>query len=274
MEIYGTHFGKKAQDGRGGQWIRTSSYPQRSEEALALIGFGLGRRWELDHHDSKIDIEAGGSIESAPPWQDLHPFRSSGKGSILLQMLQLSKDWHSQRDQGTVTKSLRQHMFQSVFEELATKASKLPFGSNEHELIQALQTKQILTSTNGWNYMQRDPNAKTLKAAARDPFSLEETSTLIQKIHKLAAQSDLIYRVSALKPIPQDQISKDSIVVVPWRLDISLRGPVAQELHESLMKLTGSGLIQLILVRIRPLIFQSFPLARAIASRLRRLAEL
>ena len=42
----------------------------------------------------------------------------------------------------------------------------------------------------------------------------------------LTAQADLIPRFSALKPISQDSTVTDS-VVVPWRLDISLRGPTA-----------------------------------------------
>ena len=135
--------------------------------------------------------------------------------------------------------SLRQLMFKTVFEELAGRAAKLPLGSNDYELIQALQTKQILTSTNGWNYMQWDSHAKTLKASSRDRISSEAASALIPKVHKLADQPDLIHRFSALKPMPPAQ-------------------------------LTGSGLTQLILVRIRPSNLQWSPLAQAIASRLKR----
>ena len=99
-------------------------------------------------------------------------------------------------------------MFRLVFEELAFRASKLPFGSNDHELIRTLQSKQILTVTNSWNYLQWDSKEKTLKPAARDPLPSEEAATLIQKIHNLVAQPDLIHRFSALKPMPQDSIVK------------------------------------------------------------------
>ena len=158
-------------------------------------------------------------------------------------------------------------MFHSVFEELAFRASKLTFGSNDHELIRALQSKQILTATNSWNYLQWDPKEKTLKPVAREPLPSEEAAALIQKIHTLAAQTDLIHRFSALKPMPQDSTVTDS-VAVPWRLDISLRGQAAQELYDALQKLTGSGLTQLIFVRIRPSTLQRSPLAQAIAARL------
>ena len=65
-------------------------------------------------------------------------------------------------------------MLKTVFEEVAGRATKLPFDSNDHELIQALQPKQILTSTNAWNYMQWDSYASN-----RDPISSEEILTLI-----------------------------------------------------------------------------------------------
>ena len=195
-------------------------------------------------------------------------FVQAGKGNILPLMLKTSKDWHGQRESGQVTTSLRQHMFRSVFEELAYRASKLPFGSNDHELIRVLQNKQVLTATNSWIYLQWDSNEKTLKPAARDPLPSDEVAALIQKIHSLAAQADLIiHRFSALKPMPQDSTVTDS-VVVPWRLDISLRGQPAQDLYAALQKLTGSGLTQLIFVRIRPSTLQRSPLAQAIPARL------
>ena len=194
-------------------------------------------------------------------------FVQAGKGNILPLMLKTSKDWHGQREAGQLNTSLRQHMFRSVFEEPAFRASKLPFGSNDHELIWVLQNKQVLTATNSWNYLQWDSKEKTLKPAARDPLPSEEAAALIQKIHSLAAQADLIHRFSALKPMPQDSTVTDS-VVVPWRLDISLRGQAAQDLYAALQQLTGSGLTQLIFVRIRPSTLQRSPLAQAIAARL------
>ena len=142
-------------------------------------------------------------------------FVQAGKGSLLPLMLKTSKDWHGQRESGQVTASLRQHMFRSVFEELAYRASKLPFGSNDHELIKALQSKQVLTATNSWNYLQWDSKEKTLKPATRDPLPSEEAAALIQKIHSLAAQADPIHWFSALKPVPQDSTVTDSIVEGP-----------------------------------------------------------
>lgn len=197
-------------------------------------------------------------------------FIQAGKSSILPQMLQISKTWHGQREQGKVDRPLRQLMFQSVFEELASRAAQLPLGSNDHELILALRSKQILTTTNAWNYLQWDHQDKTLKPSSRDPISSEEASKMIERIHTLANQPELIHRFTALKPMPSDQVGPTSNVVIPWRLDISLRSSASQELFDLLTKLTGNGLTQLIAVRLRPSTLQRSPLAQAVARTLKR----
>ena len=86
-------------------------------------------------------------------------------------------------------------MFQSVFEELASRAAQLPIGSSDHELILALRSKQILTTTNAWNYLQWDHQEKILKPSSRDPISSEDASKLIQRIHQIANQPELIHRL-------------------------------------------------------------------------------
>ena len=133
-------------------------------------------------------------------------------------------------------------MFQSIFEELASRAAQLPLGSNDHELILALRAKQILTPTNAWNYLQWDPQEKILKPSSRDPISSAEASKMIERIHQIANQPELIPSFSALKPIPADQLGPSSNVIIPWRLDISLRNSASQELFDLLTKLTGNGL--------------------------------
>ena len=80
--------------------------------------------------------------------------------------------------------------FQSVFEELASRAAQLPIGSNDHELILTLRSKQILTTTNAWNY---DHQEKILKPSSRDPISSEDASKMIQRIHQIANQPELIH---------------------------------------------------------------------------------
>ena len=69
---------------------------------------------------------------------------------------------------------------------------------------------------------------------------------MIQKItiqlSQLASQGDLIQRFSALKPMNRDQVSEDSQVTIPWRLDLSVRSVASTQLYEILNLLSGNGI--------------------------------
>ena len=93
---------------------------------------------------------------------------------------------------------------------------------------------------------------------------------MIERIHTIASQPELIHRFTALKPMPSDQLGPSFSVVIPWRLDISLRSAASQELFDLLTKLTGNGLTQLIGTRLRPSTLQRSPLAQAVARTLKR----
>ncbi|CAK9082685.1 unnamed protein product [Durusdinium trenchii] len=206
MDLLWQSLCKTSQNGGGGQGQRKPSRSSASD---------LGEDASLISMLAKLTLRQEDQLNQIHFDKSFIFFVQAGKGSLLPLMLKTSKDWHGQRESGQVTASLRQHMFRSVFEELAYRASKLPFGSNDHELIKALQSKQVLTATNSWNYLQWDSKEKTLKPAARDPLPSEEAAALIQKIHSLAAQADPIHWFSALKPVPQDSTVTDSIVEGP-----------------------------------------------------------
>lgn len=80
----------------------------------------------------------------------------------------------------------------------------------------------------------------------------------------------MIHKFSALRPVNQENLPQDAAVAVPWRLDLSLRSPEASELHQLLLKLSGNGITQLALLRIRLANLQRSPLANAISQRLRK----
>ena len=68
----------------------------------------------------------------------------------------------------------------------------------------------------------------------------------------------------------RDQLPDDSQGTIPWRLDLSLRSTASTQLYEILNLLSGNGICQLILLRLRPAGLQRSPLATAIAHRVRR----
>ena len=69
---------QKAATQRGGTLIRTDTLPLRTEEILALIGFGLGRRIDTPGYVGQIDLAARGPtqpIEPRPHVLAVHPSR-------------------------------------------------------------------------------------------------------------------------------------------------------------------------------------------------------
>ena len=72
MDLLWQSLCKTSQNGGGGQVIRSPTGTQGTEEAFALIGFGLGRRCQLDLHAGKVDTSSGGSAEPDPFRQELH----------------------------------------------------------------------------------------------------------------------------------------------------------------------------------------------------------
>ena len=98
----------------------------------------------------------------------------------------------------------------------------------------------------------------------------ERIQEITIQLSQLASQGDLIQRFSALKPMNRDQVPEDSQVTIPWRLDVSIRSAASTQLYEILNLLSGNGICQLILFRLRPTGLQRSPLATVIAHRVRR----
>ena len=72
-------------------------------------------------------------------------------------------------------------------------------------------------------------------------------------------------KVCRHEALPKDSVPDDHQISVPWRLDLSMRGPESTELHQLLTQLSGNGLTQLIAMRHRSTSLQRSPLAVTIA---------
>ena len=197
-------------------------------------------------------------------------FLQAGRGSILPDMILAAKEWHHQRQNTGVICSLRQVNFLKVVENLIQRLTKLKYDSPDDPLVEALRQKGILTAENAWNYLSWDSAAKCLRPTKKAPLPQEKIQELTIQLSQLANQGDLIQRFSVLKPMNRDQTPDDSQVTIPWRLDLSLRSAASTQLFELLNTLSGNGICQLILLRLRPTGLQRSPLATAIAHRVRR----
>ena len=160
--------------------------------------------------------------------------------------------------------------FLTIFQELINRASKLQLTKKDDPLVMGLKTKGILTEDNKWHYLTWNAEAKALQANQKTPLTSEEICAMLQRIHQLGQNPNLILKFAALRSLKPDNIPQDTAVAIPWRLDISIRGPEALELHTLLLKLAGNGITQLVLMRMRQSTLQRSPLAVAISHQLRR----
>ena len=197
-------------------------------------------------------------------------FLQCGRGSVMPTLLETGRQWNQQRQNGDVTMSLRQTIFLTIFQELINRASKLQLTKKDDPLIMGLKTKGILTEDNKWHYLTWNAEAKALQANQKTPLTSEEICAMLQRIHQLGQNPNLILKFSALRSLKPENLPQDTAVAIPWRLDISMRGPEALELHNLLLKLAGNGLTQLVLMRMRQCTLQRSPLAVAISHQIRR----
>ena len=91
-------------------------------------------------------------------------FLQCGRGSIMPTMLETGRQWNQQRQNGDATKSLRQTMFLTIFQELINRASKLQLTKQDDPLVMGLKAKGILTDDNKWHYLTWNAEAKALQA--------------------------------------------------------------------------------------------------------------
>lgn len=57
----------------------------------------------------------------------------------------------------------------------------------------------------------------------------------------------------------KDQIPEDAMVIIPWRLDVTVRSEASQRLFRIMTTLSGNGIGQLVLMRLRPTGLQRSP---------------
>ena len=153
---------------------------------------------------------------------------------------------------------------------LVDRIGKLKLDQSDDYLIQQLVARGVLTVDRRWNYLAWDPKALTLKPTNREPINSQEMAQILQRLLALSQNQMLVHRFAALRPLRQDSLPQDAAVAIPWKLDIALRTPEANELWIHIQRLSGNGITQLALLRIRQAGLQRSPLAAAISTKLRR----
>ena len=257
---------------RAGVLSGQSSWKRQIEVPLELLNhlFEARRGHRAFDDVGQADATAGGHVESDGSRPQLPV--------VLASRSWLDPAGNDPNSQGMASSETE------LWSHLFAQASQLPEGDRTIDttpdqaevrqsggsLVQALRQKGILSAENAWRYLAWDNAAKCLRPTKQPPIPHEKVQELTIQLSQLTSQGDLIQRFSALKPMNRDQVPEDSQVTIPWRLDLSLRSAASTQLFEILNTLSGSGICQLILLRLRPTGLQRSPLATAIAHRVRR----
>ena len=137
-------------------------------------------------------------------------------------------------------------------EEFWKRTQMLKLDSPDDALVQGLRTRQILTTSDHWNILGWDHNAKCLKPTKQDRLSSTQLHEMLQRILQLTLRPEINHKFAAMKPLPKDSIPDDHQISMPWRLDLSMRSPESNEFHQLMTQLSGNGLTQLVAMRHRP----------------------
>ena len=171
--------------------------------------------------------------------------------TIIPNMLTKAREWNQFEEKDEMTMPLRMTMFLHYFQTLAQRAKQLKLDASDDALVQNLRSKGILTEDHKWEYLSWDSQAMMFKPNQMQPLTSEEIRSLLERFAHLGQQPSVIHKFSALRPVNQDNLPQDISTAIPWRLDLNLRSPEASEMFQLLRKLSGNGITQLILLRIR-----------------------
>ena len=110
---------------------------------------------------------------------------STGDLTMILARLYLQcscKDWHHNRQYEGVIQPLRQLLFRTLIEEVSKRVHMLKFDPSDDVLGTGLRTRQILTTSNHWNFLGWDPNAKCFKSTKQYPLSSTQLDEMLTRI--------------------------------------------------------------------------------------------
>ena len=115
-----------------------------------------------------------------------------------------------------------QSSFGSLFHGAGQSHPGRPKAPKDDELVAKLVSQQ--------NYLHWNSDSNSLKAGSITPLPMVELLELVEKVTQLLCSSLVVTRFMALHPLHKLD-PHASNMTVPWRLEISVRGPHAMELH-------------------------------------------
>ncbi|CAE7555844.1 unnamed protein product [Symbiodinium sp. CCMP2592] len=189
------------------------------------------------------------SIQSLAVDREFMLFVTGGQGSPLPQMIMTSEDWHSKvgSEEGA-QKPLKCIMVQTLMDTIIDRLVKVKTDLTRQQVLQGLG---ILDSELNWAYLQWSQKEQKQIVAQTDGLSMTDAEKHLKEAQQLLQLEGMLRRFTAFKALKFVQTpEKDPALVVPWRLELSLRHPQSFRLMEVLTKLCRNGVTQLAMTRM------------------------
>ncbi|CAE7187205.1 Pol [Symbiodinium sp. CCMP2456] len=174
-------------------------------------------------------------------------------------LMRISKDWKNKKalDEDPLRSPLRTVLFASMLREVMNLAQQAV--ATEEAKSKYIQT-EWMTQAGAWNYRIWDHGAKALKVDPnRTALQHDEAIRLLTFLLK-NLKGEAIQRFAATKQL--SILEQQGAQFATFQLEVSLRGQTAQELYETLEKLTGCTLMNLIGVSMKKDTLPCAPLAK------------
>ncbi|CAE7517259.1 unnamed protein product [Symbiodinium microadriaticum] len=169
--------------------------------------------------------------------------REDPEVSILPALIQISKDWHARQDarDATLKSPLRTLLMACLIRRLR---ELMVLMTSTPESVKKLQAAEWMNQAEEWTYFKWSHADKrlvrdTTKEAIAQPLLLEKIDYLLENL-----RGDVVQKFTSRPRL--NEVGDTNATTALFFLSISLRGPVAQQVHEHLVQLIGVSALMLI----------------------------
>ena len=190
-------------------------------------------------------------------------FMKQTEEGTLGSLMRVAKEWHRQKSQETsvVRSPLRTVLMSSMIKELLNLAQQaVATEENKARMLKA----EWLTTSSEWTYKTWNHTERRLKLdAQRTPLQHDEAVRILNYLLE-HLNGDAVQRFGSTVQLPK--LEQQGAQMATFALEISLRGPTAQEMYDHLSRLCGNSLMSLIGVSMKKDTLPRSQLAKTLAN--------
>ena len=190
-------------------------------------------------------------------------FMKQTEEGTLGSLMRVAKEWHKQKSQETsvVRSPLRTVLMSSMIKELLNLAQQaVATEENKARMLKA----EWLTTSSEWTYKTWNHTERRLKLdAQRTPLQHDEAVRILNYLLE-HLNGDAVQRFGSTVQLPK--LEQQGAQMATFALEISLRGPTAQEMYDHLSRLCGNSLMSLIGVSMKKDTLPRSQLAKTLAN--------